>query len=76
MNIAKDMKVAGIFVQYPQTHRVFQKFGFGASMNPALRETFGRLTSVEGCRLHGVDLEAFLISLNEPLRSEQGSDPA
>ena len=45
-------------------------------MNPALRETFGRLTSVEGYRLHGVDLEAFLISLNEPLGSEQGSDAA
>ena len=34
--ITKEMKVAVVFEQYPNTRGVFQEFGFGALMNPVL----------------------------------------
>ncbi|OGR85049.1 MAG: hypothetical protein A2901_00530 [Elusimicrobia bacterium RIFCSPLOWO2_01_FULL_54_10] len=70
MKITKNMNVAEIFELYPQTRPVFQKFGFNGLMDAALRNTFGRLTSVEaGCLHHGVDLETFLKALNESVAS-------
>lgn len=75
MRISKEMKVAEVFEKFPETRGIFQKFGFGALMNPALRNTFGRMTSVEaGCRLHGVNLAEFLDALNAPLAPEENAD--
>lgn len=72
MKISKDMSVAEVFDRYPQTHPVFERFGFGAVSNPALRSTFGKITSVEnGCRHHGVALDEFLKALNGSLESEK-----
>lgn len=77
MTITGDMKVADVFELYPQTQRVFQEYGFGALANPALRKTFGRLTSVErGCLFHGVDLTKFLTALNKSLSADPNPAPS
>jgi hypothetical protein len=45
---------------------VFVRNGFGAVANPVLRRTVARMVSVgEACRMHGVDLAAFLNQLSE-----------
>lgn len=68
MTIHAKMKVAEVYEKFPQTAAVFREFGFGALDNPVLRNTFGRLTTVErGCRMHGVALEPFLEALNQSL---------
>lgn len=59
------MNVAEIFEGMSHTQKIFKQFGFGALLNPVLRKTFGRITSIEkACRLHRVDLDAFLQALN------------
>ena len=79
--ITQEMKVAEVFGSYPTTHAIFKKFGFGALTNPILRNTFGRITSIEkGCKLHNVNLDRFLLALNDalkqPANSEAVSPPA
>jgi hypothetical protein len=70
MAITKDMTVARVFEKNPSLQPVFQSFGFGALMNPLLRASFGRMTSIErGCRIHGVDLNKFLEALNGALEN-------
>lgn len=72
MEITKEMKVAEVFERYSQTRPVFQAFGFQGLMNPALRNTIGRLTSVQdACKHHGVDLDRFLQALNESIQGDE-----
>lgn len=71
-DITKEMNVAKVFESYPATHNVFKRYGFGALLNPVLRNTFGRFASIEkACRLHDVDLNEFLTALNQPLNEGQ-----
>lgn len=75
--IHKDMKVAKVFESYPATQPVFKKFGFGALTNPILRNSFGKMTSIEkACSLHHVDLNDFLASLNRSLSDGAADAPS
>ncbi|MBI2119191.1 MAG: DUF542 domain-containing protein [Elusimicrobia bacterium] len=81
--ISKEMKVSEVFETFPQTQGIFKKFGFGALLNPILRKTFGKVTSIErACFLHKVKLEEFLLSLNSALTEtvealeSKGADPS
>ena len=81
--ITKEQKVAEVFEQYPQAQAVFARFGFHALLNPLLRKTLGRVTTIErGCKLHHVHLDYFLQALNQaasrispPSKSPQPSSP-
>ena len=64
--ITKEQKVAEVFEQYPQAQAVFARFGFHALLNPLLRKTLGKVTTIErGCKLHRVPLDHFLQALNQ-----------
>ncbi len=65
------MKAAHVFEQFPCTQPVFKQFGFGQLFNPILRNTLGRITTLErACRLHNVNLNDFLTALNQSLYKE------
>lgn len=73
--ITKEMIVADVFEKFPQTREVFKRFGFGALLNPILRKTFGRVTTLErGCAMHKVQLEEFLSDLNSAILTENKAE--
>lgn len=77
MEIAKDSIVKSVIEEHPETLAVFKQYGFHALANLLLRKTLGGITTIErGCRLHGVDLNTFLESLNRALLSGRGDHPA
>lgn len=73
--INKNMKVADVFESYPVTQPIFNKFGFSALTNPILRNTLGRLTTIEKvCNFHHVNLEDFVRCLNDALTGNFSDD--
>jgi uncharacterized protein involved in response to NO len=64
--IASDTIVGDLLAAYPGLLPVFVVNGFGALANPVLRRTVARTVSIaQACRMHGVNLEAFLGQLSE-----------
>jgi hypothetical protein len=64
--VTKDIKVADVVEQCPETLEVFLQFGFHQISNPVARRTMGKMVTIEAaCQFHGVDLEEFLTALNE-----------
>lgn len=67
--IASDTKVGELLLAYPGLLPTFVANGFTALANPVLRRTLARGVSVaQACRMHGVDLNAFLGQLTEANR--------
>ena len=64
--IASDTIVSDLLAAYPGLLPVFVVNGFGALANPVLRRTVARTVSIaQACRMHGVNLEAFLGQLSQ-----------
>ena len=62
--IHKDMKIEDVLRKFPQTIPVFARFGIDCA-GCQLSE-FENLE--HGAKVHGIDLEALLASLNESLK--------
>jgi hybrid cluster-associated redox disulfide protein len=62
--IHKDMKIEDVLRKFPQTIPVFSRFGIDCA-GCQLSE-FENLE--HGAKVHGIDLEALLASLNESLK--------
>jgi hybrid cluster-associated redox disulfide protein len=62
--INKDMKIEDVLRKFPQTIPVFARFGIDCA-GCQLSE-FENLE--HGAKVHGIDLEALLASLNESLK--------
>ncbi|MDA8122447.1 MAG: DUF1858 domain-containing protein [Deltaproteobacteria bacterium] len=62
--IHKDMKIEDVLRKFPQTIPVFARFGVDCA-GCQLSE-FENLE--HGAKVHGIDLEALLASLNESLK--------
>ncbi|GJL77754.1 MAG: hypothetical protein NPINA01_07430 [Nitrospinaceae bacterium] len=76
--ITKDMKVAAVLDQFPQTMPVFMQNGFTSLANPAARRTFAKVVSIEkACEKHDVDCAEFLTKINAVLSGKpQSPSPA
>ena len=71
--IAPDTMVGELLAASPDLLPVFVVNGFGALANPLLRRTLARGVSIgQACRMHGVDLPAFLGQLSAA-RSRTGA---
>jgi hypothetical protein len=69
--ITGDMKVATVLDAFPQALQIFLKDGFTTLANPAARQTFARIISIEkACEKHGVESVAFIAKLNVELIKE------
>ena len=69
MTITKEMGIADIVQNYPQTLRVFLKHGLGCVGCAAAR--FENLE--QGATAHGIDVDAMLIDLNAVVEAEAQS---
>lgn len=64
-SITADMKVAEVLDHFPNTMPVFLQSGFTALTNPAARQTFAKMVSVDkACEKHGVETGPFIAKLN------------
>ncbi len=64
--VAASTTVGDLLTAYPGLLPVFLGNGFTALANPLLRRTLARGVSVaQACRMHGVNLDAFLVQLAE-----------
>jgi hypothetical protein len=74
--ITEDMKVGPVIDQFPKALEVFVESGFQALTNPAARQTFAKMISIDkACEKHEVPLEAFLEKLNKQIFTEEASSP-
>lgn len=66
--ITKDTKVFDVVDQHPETLQVFLDFGFTQMANPVMRNTMGRVASIEmAAKMHNVDIDKFLKVLNDTI---------
>ena len=69
--VTKDTKVFDIVDQYPETLQIFLDFGFSQMANPVMRNTMGRVASIEmATKMHNVDSDKFLKALNDKIASK------
>jgi hypothetical protein len=69
--VTKDTKVFDIVDQYPETLQIFLDFGFSQMANPVMRNTMGRVASIEmATKMHNVDSDKFLKALNDKITSK------
>jgi hypothetical protein len=70
--VTKDTKVFDIVDQYPETLQIFLDFGFSQMANPVMRNTMGRVASVEmATKMHNVDMDKFLKTLNDKISEKK-----
>jgi len=62
--VTKDMYVSKILKQYPQLRLVFSRFGI-SGCSECLQAKFETLELA--CQIHQVDLDEFLVALNDYL---------
>lgn len=75
--IAPESTVGDLLAAYPGLLPVFVRGGFAPLANPVLRRTLARAVSLrQACRMHGVDLEAFLKTLTEAAARSEGGRTA
>ncbi len=68
LEVTKDTKVFDIVDAYPETLQVFIDFGFSQMANPVMRNTMGRVASIEmATRMHNVDMDKFIKALNDKI---------
>lgn len=61
--IRKDMSISDVLKKYPESFSIFEEFGLGCiGCRAALFEDIE-----EGARVHGVDVEALVASLNSAI---------
>lgn len=70
--ITKDTKVFDIVDQYPETLQIFLDFGFSQMSNPVMRNTMGRVASIEmATKMHSVDRDKFIKALNDKIAEKK-----
>lgn len=70
--ITGDMKVGPVIDQFPKALGVFLESGFQALANPAARQTFAKMISIDkACEKHGVPPAEFLEKLNQVIFVEE-----
>ncbi len=70
--VTKDTKVFDIVDQHPETLQIFLDFGFSQMANPVMRNTMGRVASIEmATKMHNVDSDKFLKALNDKIASKK-----
>ncbi|MBC8282996.1 MAG: DUF1858 domain-containing protein [Nitrospinae bacterium] len=73
--ITGEMKVAHVLDHFPQALSIFLESGFQSLANPAARQTFAKVVSIEkACEKHGVDATEFLSKLNQEIFKNSTSD--
>jgi hypothetical protein len=66
--------VAAVLGRWPELLDTFLAFGFTALAQPAMRETMGRVVTLEqACRRKEVDLAQFLAALDARRRASESS---
>jgi len=66
--ITGEMKVAEVLDHFPQALSLFLESGFQSLANPAARQTFAKVVSIEkACEKHGVNTTEFLEKLNSEI---------
>jgi len=69
--VTKDTKVFDIVDQYPETLQIFLDFGFSQMANPVMRNTMGRVASIDmATKMHNVDMDKFLKALNDKIAAK------
>ncbi|MDV3425836.1 MAG: DUF1858 domain-containing protein [Bacillota bacterium] len=66
MKILKEMTIGEIVRNYPESVEVLMNFGMGCIGCPSAQAE----TIEEACRVHGIDVEKIIKSLNEGLTEE------
>jgi len=75
--ITGEMKVADVLDHFPKALSIFLETGFQSLANPAARQTFAKVVSIEkACDKHSVDVAAFLKKINAELFEEGGQAPS
>jgi hybrid cluster-associated redox disulfide protein len=66
--ITGEMKVAEVLDHFPQALSLFLESGFQSLANPAARQTFAKVVSIEkACEKHGVNATEFIEKLNREI---------
>jgi hypothetical protein len=66
--ITGEMKVAVVLDYFPQALPLFLESGFQSLANPAARQTFAKVVSIEkACEKHGVNTTEFIEKLNREI---------
>lgn len=75
--VTPEMKVAEIIEKWPQLTDLLVANGFKTLAIPAARATFAKSTTIEqACRVHRVDTDGLLATLNAALRGEKSPSSA
>jgi len=70
--VNKDTKVFDVVDQYPDTLQIFLDFGFSQMSNPVMRNTMGRVASIDmATKMHNVNLDTFLKALNDKIAEKK-----
>lgn len=70
--VTKDTKVFDVVDQYPDTLQVFLDFGFSQMANPVMRNTMGRVATIDmATKMHNVDIDKFLKALNDKITAKK-----
>ncbi len=70
--VTKDTKVFDVVDQYPETLQIFLDFGFSQMANPVMRNTMGKVASIEmATKMHNVDMDKFLNALNGKIAAKK-----
>jgi hypothetical protein len=71
--VGPDSIVAAVLEEHPELVETFVSFGFRQLLNPVLRRTVARKTSIRlACGMRGVDEAEFLRALNGRLKPPAG----
>lgn len=70
--VTKDTKVFDVVDAHPETLQVFLDFGFSQMANPVMRNTMGRVASLEmATKMHNVDMAKFIKALNDKIAEKK-----
>lgn len=70
--VTRDTKVFDVVDQYPDTLQVFLDFGFSQMANPVMRNTMGRVATIDmATKMHNVDIDKFLNALNDKITAKK-----
>lgn len=70
--VTSDTKVFDVVDRYPETLQIFLDFGFSQMANPVMRNTMGRVASIEmATKMHNVDIDKFLKAINDKIASKK-----
>ncbi len=73
--VTGEMKVGDVLDHFPQALAIFLESGFQSLANPAARQTFAKVVSIEkACNKHGIDATGFLEKLNQEIFAKESPE--